>query len=413
MRLLFLSHDIPSPAESHAMSLYYLIGHLSALYGHDVTLISFASERCRAEDFEYLKNVCSIENPVTIQWDALKKLLLKAVKNSILNLPRNLRHGLWVNELDYYYDYRMDQTIKEALKKNNFELIFSTRQMANYVVDVEIPKIVQPYDAMSEYHRQVFADSRGLKRIAPGIRYALNRSYEKRIYEKFDRCLVVTQREKEALESLNPRIRGTVLPNGVDVDYFSPIDINEEPASLTLLAHLYYPAAIANVVHFYNEVFPLILRENPDVKLYLVGRDPAKEITDLSADPSVRVTGYVNDVRPYLAKSTVFIAPETIGTGMKNKVQQAMSMGKAVVTTTIGARGIAVRNHEHLVIADTPSEFANETASLLTDQQMRAALGANARKLMEEQYSWDAITKVLNELLFDMSCERQEGSVRS
>jgi glycosyltransferase involved in cell wall biosynthesis len=379
---------------------------LSALYGHDVTLVSFTSGRSRAEDVKHLKSVCSIENPIRIQWNSRKKLLLKAVKNSILNLPKNLRHGLYVNELDYYYDYRMDQTIKEALKKNNFELIFSTRQMANYAVDVDVPKIVQPFDAMWEWHRQVFANARGVKRIAYWIRYALNRSYEKRIYAKFDRCLVVTQQDKELLESLNPRIRCMVIPIGVDVDYFSPIDIDEEPSCLTLLARLQYPVAITNVVYFYNEIFPLIRRENPDVKLYLVGRDPGKEIIDLSLDPSVSVTGYVKDVRPYLAKSTVFVSPEILGTGMKNKILEAMSMGKAVVTTTLGAQGITIRNREHLVIADTPEEFAKETASLLTDQLKRAALGTSARKLVEQQYSWQTVTQMLSELLVNILTER-------
>jgi len=411
MKLLFLSHDIPSPAASDTHSLYHLISLLSTLYGHDMTLISFTSERSRAEDFEHLKNVCSIENSIRIQWSSHKKLFLKAVKNSILNLPRNLRHGLWVNELDYYYDYRMDQTIKEALKKNNFDLIFSTRQMANYVVDVNIPKIVQPFDAMSEYYRQVFTNSRGLKRIVPGIRYVLIRSYEKRIYEKFDRCLVVTQLEKELLESVNPQIRCAVIPIGVDIDYFSPREIDEEPLSLTFLARLQYPVAIANAVYFYNEIFPLIVRENPDVKLYLVGRDPAKEIIDLSANPLVHVTGYVNDVRPYLAKSTVIIAPEVVGTGMKNKVLEAMSMGKAVVTTDIGVRGIAFKNREHLIVANTPYDFAKETVSLLTDQSTRATLGANARNLVEEHYSWEAVAEVLNELLVNIYSKREYGSV--
>ena len=399
MKLLFLSHDIPSPAASDTLPLYHLIRHLSALFRHDITLVSFASERSRAEDFEYLKSICTIENPIRIQWSEFKKLSLKAAKNSVLNLPKNVKHGLLVNELDYYYDHRMDQAIKEALKKNNFQLIFSTRQMANYVADVDIPKIVQPFDALSEWHRQVFATSRGLKRIVYWIRYALNRSYEKRIYEKFDVCLVVTQRDKELLESLNPRIRCTVIPNGVDVDYFSPIEIDEEPSSLTLLARLQYPVAIANVVYFYNEVFPLIRQENPNVKLYLVGRDPAEEIIDLSIDPSVSVTGYVKDVRPYIAKSTVFVAPETLGTGIKNKVLEAMSMGKVVVTTSLGAQGILVRSGEHLVVADTSNEFAKETLTLLTDRRLRETIGANARKLVEEQYSWEAVTKVLNELL--------------
>ena len=116
MKLLFLSHDIPSPAASDTLPLYHLIRHLSALFRHDITLVSFASERSRAEDFEYLKSICTIENPIRIQWSEFKKLSLKAAKNSVLNLPKNVKHGLLVNELDYYYDHRMDQAIKEALK---------------------------------------------------------------------------------------------------------------------------------------------------------------------------------------------------------------------------------------------------------------------------------------------------------
>ncbi len=402
MKLLFLSHEIPSPAASDTLSLYHLIGHLSGRYGHKITLISFASERSRDEDFVHLKTVCSVENPITIHWSAVKKLLLKAVTNSVLNLPKNLRHGLLLSELDYYYDRRMDQTIKEALKTNNFDRIFSTRQMANYVSDVDVPKIVQPFDAMYEWHRQVFANSGGVKKIASWIRYVLNRSYEKHTYEKFDACLVVTQLDKELLESLNPRIRCAVIPVGVDVDYFSPVDKNEESSCLVFVSKLQYAAAIANVLYFYNEVFPLILKESPEVRLYLVGRDPAKEIVDLSAHPLISVTGYVTDVRPYVAKCTIFVAPIILGTGMKYKVLEAMSMGKAIVTTTTGAQGIAVRNGEHLVVANTSREFARETVSLLSDRSKRATLGANARKLMEEQYSWETVAEAVNDLLINV-----------
>jgi glycosyltransferase involved in cell wall biosynthesis len=346
-----------------------------------------------------------LEDPISIQWGALPKMLLKAAKNSILNLSKNLKHGLYMNELDSYYDQRMEQKIHKVLKKNNFELIFSTRQMANYVVDVDVPKIVQPFDAMSEWHRQVSSNSRGLKRIFYFIRYALNRSYEKHIYEKFDACLVVTQLDKKLLESLNPLIRCVVIPNGVDIDYFSPANINEETKSLIFVADMSRTGRVAvdNIIYFYNEIFPLILSANPDVKLYLVGRDPIKEIMKLSADPLVSVTGYVSDVRPYLAKSTVSIAPWFIGTtGMKNKVLEAMSMGKAVVTTTNGARGIAAKNKEHLVIADNFNEFAREIVSLLNDQNLRHRLGENARRLMEVRYSWEVVTKTLNELLLNV-----------
>jgi len=405
MKLLFVSHDIPSPAASDTLAFYHLICHLSAQYDHDITLISFLSERPRGEDLEHLKSVCSIADPVSFRWSSSKKLLFNSVKSNALNLPKNLRQGVVLNELDYFYDRRMDRKIKDLMKKDSFELIISTRQMANYLVDVDAPKIVYPNDAMYEARRQVFAHSAGLERVAYGLRYILNRSYEKRVYEKFDACLVVTQRDKELLESLNPRIRCIVVPNGVDVNYFSPIDVEKDSASLIFLSAMQYPANVANVFYFYNEIFPLILREISDVKLYLVGRDPVKKIVALSADPLVRVTGYVEDVRPYIAKSTVFIAPMILGTGIKNKVLEAMSMGKAVVTTSIGAQGIAVRNREHVLVADNAAEFARGTISLLRDRYARVTLGTNARKLVEEQYSWEAITKLLDQILANVLSE--------
>lgn len=411
MKLLFVSHEIPSPVNSETLPVYYVIPRLSTLYGHDITLISFASQHSRAEDLEQLNNFCSIENPIRIHRSLQKKLLsFRAIKNSILNLPKNLKLGLYVNLLDYYYDRRMSQAIKGAIEKNNFDLIFSTRPMASYVVDVAAPKIVQPFDAAYEWHRQVFVNSRGLKKISFGVQYALTRSYERHIYGKFDACLVVTALDKELLESLNPRMQCTVIPNGVDVDYFTPIDKREELSSLIFLSNMNEPTAIAHVLGFYNQVLPLILRVNPDVKLYLVGRNPSKEIVSLAEDPLVTVTGYVNDVRPYIAKATVFIAPEVLGTGMKNKVLQAMSMGKAVVTTTTGARGIAVKNKEHLVIADNFNDFAKETVSLLNDQSARHRLGENARGLMEAQYSWEAVTKMLNQLLVEIVSEHRKGA---
>lgn len=401
MKLLFLSHEIPSPVVSDLSVHYHHIRDLSKLYGHHITVISFASERSRVQDIEHLRSFCSIKDPVRIKRQPLK-LPFTAVKNCTHNLPRNIKHGLLVNELDYFYDRQMDQKIQEAVKNETFDLILSTRHMANYVVDVDIPKIVCPLDAMYEQRRQVFANSEGLQRIIYGLRYVLNRSHEKRIYEAFDACLVVTQQDKELLESLNPRIHCFVVPVGVDVAYFSPVERDEEPSSLIFLSALQYPPQVANVLHFYNEVFPLIRKENPDVKLYLVGRDPVKEVLDLSADPSIFVTGYVEDVRPYMAKSPVFIAPIILGTGMKTKVLEAMSMGKAIVTTSMGVQGIAVKNREHVIVADNPDEFARETGFLLADQRARVTLGANARKLVEEQYSWEMMARILNESMCEV-----------
>ena len=402
MRLLFLSHELPSPIDSETLPQYYTIPFLSKLFGHDITIISFASQFARNEDLDHLRTFCTVENPIKFHKSAQKKLLSRrAIKNAVQNFPKDLRLRLFVNLLDYYYDRRMDAAISKAIDNNNFDLIVSTRPMASYVVEAATPKIVQPLDAAYEWHRQVFEKSTGLRKTSFGVQYALTRLYERRIYEKFDACLVVTQLDKALLESLNPRIRCNVIPIGVDVDYFSPGALHAQPSCLVFVSNMREPSAVAHVLDFYREIFPLILRENPDVRLYLVGR-PSREITSLSSDPSVTVTGYVNDVRPYMAKSTVFVAPEVLGTGMKNKVLQAMSMGKPVVTTTAGARGIAAKSGEHLIVADNFDDFARETVSLLNDQSFRHRLGAHARSLMKERYSWETVSNTLNEVILNV-----------
>jgi glycosyltransferase involved in cell wall biosynthesis len=139
-----------------------------------------------------------------------------------------------------------------------------------------------------------------------------------------------------------------------------------------------------------------IKRELPNVKFYVVGREPDNRIKKLSFDPSVIVTGSVNDVRPYFAASEVFVNPIIIDDGgIKNKVLEAMAMGKAVVSTPLGARDIGATDYENIVIARNDREFAEKVVELLKDEKERRRIGNNARKFVEENYSWEKQSKML------------------
>ena len=152
-----------------------------------------------------------------------------------------------------------------------------------------------------------------------------------------------------------------------------------------------------------NEIFPLILAKIPDATLCVVGRNPSQRLQDLAARvPNIQLTGWVEDVRPYLAQRAVCIVPLRIGGGTRLKIYEAMSMAKAVVSTSIGAEGLPVKNGEHLLVADDPAAFAESTLRLLSDPSQRTQIGRGSTTLVEQNYSWAIISKDITQVLEDV-----------
>jgi glycosyltransferase involved in cell wall biosynthesis len=149
----------------------------------------------------------------------------------------------------------------------------------------------------------------------------------------------------------------------------------------------------------------------PDVRFFAVGQDPPPELRDLSAkDPRITVTGFVDDIRPYVSKAAVYVVPLRVGGGTRLKVLDAMASGKALVSTAIGCEGIAVRPGEHLVVADTPEAMAASTIALLNDPARRQALGAAARRLVEQRYAWRVVGGQLLDAYRDAAARQRRAS---
>ena len=163
------------------------------------------------------------------------------------------------------------------------------------------------------------------------------------------------------------------------------------------------------VVFFCREVLPLIWEQNANVKFYIVGKKPFGGRQRIGPkDPRVIVTGRVDDVRTYIQRAKIFVVPIRIGGGTRLKILEAMSMQKAVVSTTVGAEGIARTKDVDIVLGDTPQAFAQRVIVLLQDQQKREALGTAARKLVLEKYDWRIIGKKLNQVYEDITNARQQ-----
>ena len=215
------------------------------------------------------------------------------------------------------------------------------------------------------------------------------RREERRSWRQFDGCTVTSARDEALVRRDVPTARTAVVPNAVDIDYFRPNNICGGTDSMSLLffgAGNYHPNT-DGLLFFFREIMPRLKARYPGLTLRILGPLIPPEI-EAYAGNGVEVTGVVDDIRPYLERAAVIIAPLRIGGGTRFKILEAMAMGKAVVSTAVGAEGIDVRNGTDIMLADRPEEFAIQVGRLLDDAALRRTIGREARRLIEQRYSW-------------------------
>lgn len=223
---------------------------------------------------------------------------------------------------------------------------------------------------------------------------------EQRYLQKADHVLAVSEKDRAAFARFLDPQKLAVIPTGADTELFQPSQENEIPNSLVFAGSMDWLPNEDGIFYFADKIFPLIRRQAPDVTLCVVGRKPSRRLQDLaSRTPDIKLTGWVEDVRPYLAKSAVCIVPLRIGGGTRLKIFEAMSMAKGIVSTSIGAEGLPVKNSEHLLIADDPESFAQSTLRLLSNASQRAQIGCSARRLVEQNYSWAKVSQIFAQVL--------------
>jgi glycosyltransferase involved in cell wall biosynthesis len=205
-----------------------------------------------------------------------------------------------------------------------------------------------------------------------------------------------------------PHARVRAIPTGVDTCYFAPDTRAEAPARLVFTGSMdWYPNEDA-MLHFMDAVLPRIRHDLPAASLAIVGRRPSARLREAAARvPNVEVTGTVDDVRPFMADAAVYVVPLRIGGGTRLKIFEALAMGKAVVSTAVGAEGLPLVPGEHFVQADDPESFARAVVSLVNDPHRRQTLGSGGRRLVEERYSWPQVARE-----FTATCEEVLGHAR-
>jgi sugar transferase (PEP-CTERM/EpsH1 system associated) len=224
---------------------------------------------------------------------------------------------------------------------------------------------------------------------------------EKRYLRRADHVLTVSEADRNVFLSTIESEKITAIPTGVDVEYFRPEAAQAECAdSLVFTGSMDWLPNEEGIFYFVQEVLPLIRRQRPGISLDIVGRKPSKRLQQLAErEPNVRITGWVDDVRPYLARGAVCIVPLRIGGGTRLKIFEAMAMGKAIVSTTIGAEGLPVQHGENIFLADDSESFSRRVLEVLGDSSLRGQIGRAAHKLVTERHSWTKVASAFGDIL--------------
>lgn len=301
----------------------------------------------------------------------------------------------------------MRRAVDQLLASGEIDLCIADFVFAAPNVPLDGPVPVMFFSHNVEYQilkRLAGAQTNPLRRALLGIEWRKMRRYEAAVCRKARQTLAVSGQDRVLHQADATSAVIHDVPTGVDVGYFKANGTPEDPAELVFTGSMDWHPNEDAIRHFITEILPAIRREVPRVQLTVVGRNPSSGLRRDAEQAGVKVTGTVDDVRPYIDAAAVYIVPLRIGGGTRLKIFEALSMGKAVVSTGIGVEGLPLAAGEHYLKADDPEAFASAVVTLLRDPERRHALGDAGRQLTHERYAWPQVARE-----FGNRCEAARG----
>jgi sugar transferase (PEP-CTERM/EpsH1 system associated) len=423
MRILWLKSDLLLPLDKGGkLRTWHLMRHLARR--HEITYLAFKAPDQPAADVEGMKEVAARVETVTRSEPA--KGTLRFYVDAALHLLDPLPYAV-----GKYRSSEYRRTLASLLAEERFDLIVCDFLFpaVNLPKRLPCPAVMFTHNVESEIWRRHAETKSGLVgRLLYGAQFRRMLRYERRTLARFDGILAVSDADRETFACLYPGAIAQpihVVPTGVDTEYFAPSAVSHQRSALShQRSALSQPSATSHqpsnliftgsmdwlpnedaMVYFCRDVLPAIRAEVPDATLTIVGRMPTPAVKRLAEERGVTVTGRVDDVRPYMRDAAVYIVPLRIGGGTRLKIFEAMAMGKAVVSTTIGAEGLPVTDGEHVLLADDPATFARAVVHLICDADDRRRIEQAARALVLARYDWSAVAGELEDALIGFASD--------
>lgn len=401
MNILYLSTWYPYPPDNGSkLRAYHLLRALAQ--AHAVTLVSFTFATARPAEPGQLRAWCGDIRALPVDPFAVNRA---GALHTFLSLRPMASRPIPA----------MSQLVADVLRSGPFDaVIASTEMMADYALQAppDTVRILEEHNAMTRWaHERYMEQTHPLQQLRCWASWQKGRRYAARLFSRFDLVTMVSEQDRAACLTDLPGYRGpvAVVPNGVDCARNRPSLGQPRANTLVYNGSLTYSANYDAMRWFLAEVYPLIKAQVPRVSLTITGSTQGVNLAGLALDDTVRLTGFLEDVRLPVAEAACCIAPIRQGGGTRLKILEAMALGTPVIATSKAAEGLNVREGEHLLLADDAPSFAERTFEVLQNHGLGRELAARARRLVEARYDWAQIGQRFVGLVEDVATQRRSG----
>lgn len=405
LKILVLDEWLPFPADSGKRTrTWNLLRRLACR--HDVTLLCYGEPH--GEAFEAISSVgICVETVSPLEDDRGIRFYGRLFLNLFSSDPYSVTK---------HHTRRYRNRLRHLLLEKTFELIHCEwSPYARFLTNQRgLPSVIMAHNIESQiWYRRAMHTHVSVERTFLRLQAKKMESFERAAVRRANVVAAVTCHDAQRISSWGaPRV--WLVENGVDTKYFIPSRESDESKELLFLGALDWFANQDAVEYLVDEILPLLRQHSAQAKLRIVGRKPSEAMRRrLAGVNAVELVGDVPDVRPSLARAAVVVVPVRIGGGSRIKILEALAMGKAVVSTSVGAEGLALADGVHLLLADTPDLFAKRVAELLASRERRCVLGEAGRKMVEERYDWDRIALCLESAWRCASDDRERVEVQA
>lgn len=396
MRILHITPSFQHPMMRGPTRHYHFLRELSRQ--HTMTLLALTRSKISPEARQEIASYT--DRILTFSANGTSRDLRDKVANGLPLVGNRVEQAWQLHNATR----QMKRAFIELVRQERYDLVlFHGKSVFSVIEDWnDLPIVADFCDATSMRIRAK------MRYAGPGrlpllvLRYLQVRQVEKKLIKKTPHLAVISPRDREAISSLGNRSQ--ILPNGVDLEYWKRRSRDSQPNCIIFTGVMNYAPNEDAALVLIEKILPLIRQSIPDLDVFIVGRDPSPALIEKARRyPDVTVTGFVDDMRPYLERAAVCVAPLRYASGMQNKVLEAMAMEAPVVTTSIVAEGLRLDGADDLPVwvADREKEFAEQVVKLLRQEGARSRLAAEGRRFVENNFSWSRSARKLEEMCLD------------
>lgn len=382
-QILMIVSRFPYPLDKgDKLRAYYQLRELSLKFR--ITLVALTDHNVTQKDLGLIQIYCEKIEIIKLTWfSKISQMLLCLLNEKPF-------------QIGYFYNRKAKKRINQLIKVNDYKHIYSQLiRTSEYVKGIhDIPKTLDYMDTLSTGIKRRINLQPFYKKWIFKIEAKRLVTYEREIFDYFENKTIISDQDKQLIQ--HPDAKKIVcIPNGIDDSFFA-FPATEKDVDLVFVGNMSYPPNIEAINYINNQLLP----ELKDAKLLISGASPAKSIEQTASNnPNIELLGWVDDIRTSYARGKIFVAPMFIGTGMQNKLLEAMAMGLPCITTPLANNAIKARHNVEILVAETKEEFILHIQNLLNNEELRISIGQKAQQFIKSNYSWKTATDKLAELL--------------